>query len=69
VLLENSRSTFPPLGFLQDVFEPIVTPLAKNCKWNVDVPAIAASLDLVQVQGSEQQLGTIFQGSFIKKDN
>ena len=29
ILLENSRSTFWPLGILQDLTEPVVTPLSK----------------------------------------
>jgi len=60
VLLENSVSTNPLLGRLQDLTEPIVTPLSKSCRWNINVPAIAESdpsLRLVSAQ--DEQLGTI----------
>ena len=46
VLLENSVSTNPILRALQDLTEPIITPLSKGCKWNVRIP------DIVQEVGS-----------------
>eukprot|EP01039_Chlorochromonas_danica_P000574 gene573-618_t len=41
VLLENTRSVQPILGLVQDLTAPLTTPLAKGCRANVNVPAIA----------------------------
>ena len=66
ILLENSRSTVVPVGIIQDILEPIVTPNAQGCKWNVDVPGIAASVGLHPADSRETFLGMLFQGSFTK---
>ena len=46
VLLENSRSDIPWIGLFQDVTEPVITPLSKNCKWNTDIPKLAEEAGL-----------------------
>lgn len=66
VLLENSRSTLAPLAALQDLTEPIITPLSKNCRWNVNVPALAMDAGLKLERKSEIQAGTIFYGVYSK---
>lgn len=45
VLLENTRSD-GLLGWFQDITEPVVTPLSKNCKWNTDVQSLAKQAGL-----------------------
>ena len=50
ILVENSRSNIPLLGFFQDVSEPIITPLSKNCRWNTDVPKLAQEAGLSQCE-------------------
>lgn len=60
VLLENSVSTNPALKLVQDITEPIVTPLSKSCRWNVNVPSIIEKVGGVQlVAVDDEQLGTI----------
>lgn len=49
VLVENSRSTFAPLAWLQDLTEPFITPLSKGCKWNIDVPKLAVKEGLDEI--------------------
>lgn len=41
ILLENAVSTNPLLKAMQDATEPIVTPLSKDCRWNVDIAGLA----------------------------
>jgi len=41
VLLENTLSTNPVVAAFQHITEPLVTPLAKGCRWDVDVHKIA----------------------------
>ena len=50
ILVENSRSTIPWVGFLQDITEPIITPFSKNCKWNTNVPKLAKEAGLSQCE-------------------
>ena len=69
VLLENSVSTNPILAALQDASEPIVTPLSKSCRWNVNVPAIVENQgDLLRlIDKRDEQLGTITLRVYTKK--
>jgi len=69
VLLENSRSTLPFLGWWQDITEPVITPYSKGCKWNVDVPSLAAGAGLrrQESESSSIQLGTIYLGVYSKE--
>lgn len=63
VLLENSISTNPLLRLVQNAAEPVVTPLAKGCKWNVDVPALVARQEaaglLQVVERTDEQMGSV----------
>ena len=68
VLLENSLSTNPLLAGLQDLTEPIITPLSKNCRWNVNIPELAAAEPELQlVSAKDEQLGTITLRSYVKR--
>ena len=66
VLLENSRSILGPLAAIQDLTEPIVTPLSKNCRWNVNVPKLAKEAGLKLEKSDTAQAGTIFYGVYSK---
>lgn len=66
MLLENSRSTNPVFGLLQDLTEPIVTPLSKECRWNVNIPALANELGLKKISYDEAQLGTLMMAVYAK---
>jgi ubiquinone/menaquinone biosynthesis C-methylase UbiE len=66
LLLENSVSTFKPLAVLQDLTEPIITPLSKNCRWNVDVPKMAEKVGLELQSGEAIQAGTVYYGVYSK---
>ena len=66
VLLENSRSTLGPLAAIQDLTEPVVTPLSKNCRWNVNVPKLAKEAGLKLEKSETAQAGTIFYGVYSK---
>ena len=66
VLLENSISTNPILAQLQDLTEPLITPLSKNCRWNVNVPTLAAQAGLIQKSSESIQAGTILLQTFGK---
>lgn len=60
VLLENSRSLLPIVGSFQDFTEPLITPSAKGCRWNVDVAALAKGVGGLKLQSYQStQLGTI----------
>jgi hypothetical protein len=61
ILLENSRSKIPFIGWFQDLTEPFVTPLSKGCKWNVDISKLVGSLpDKLQLVHEESEsLGTV----------
>lgn len=60
VLLENSRSLLPVIGTFQDLTEPLITPSAKGCRWNVDVAALAEGVGGLKLQSYQStQLGTI----------
>eukprot|EP01031_Cornospumella_fuschlensis_P037561 gene37561-45620_t len=60
LLLENSRSTSPVLGALQDLSEPVITPMSKGCRWNTNVPKIVSQNKHVNVVYSKAvQHGTI----------
>ena len=60
VLLENSRSPLPVVGSFQDLTEPLITPSAKGCRWNVDVSALAEDVGGLKLQSYQSvQLGTI----------
>jgi ubiquinone/menaquinone biosynthesis C-methylase UbiE len=67
VLLENTRSDNSVLGALQDLTEPLVTPLSKNCRWNTNVPALAREAGLQLEQPVESSsLGTLMLGVYTK---
>ena len=66
VLLENSISTNPILAQLQDLTEPFITPLSKNCRWNVNIPALAAQAGLIEQSNESIQAGTILLQTFGK---
>jgi ubiquinone/menaquinone biosynthesis C-methylase UbiE len=67
ILLENSVSTNPMIKFIQNIFEPIVTPFSKGCKWNVNVPELAEKQGLKKVDYIDIQSGTIMLGIYNKK--
>ena len=66
VLLENTVSTNPVLAAFQDVTEPLITPLSKSCRWNVNVPKLAAEQRLVSTSMMSIQQGTIRLETFVK---
>jgi ubiquinone/menaquinone biosynthesis C-methylase UbiE len=66
VLLENSISTNPLLARLQDFTEPLITPMSKGCRWNVDVPALAAKAGLAERTSMSIQGGTILLETLTK---
>ena len=66
VLLENTISDNPILASLQDITEPIITPLSKNCRWNVNVKRLAAEQGLVSVHSESIQQGTLLLETFKK---
>jgi len=66
VLLENSVSTNPFLKVLQDVSEPLITPLSKSCRWNVNVPLLAEQAGLKQTSSQSTAAGTLFLGTYTK---
>jgi len=69
VLLENSVSTNPILAALQDATEPVVTPLSKSCRWNINVPALVENQGhlLRLIDKRDEQLGTITMRVYAKK--
>ena len=69
MLVENTRSSLGILAKLQDVFEPIVTPMSKGCRWNDDIFAIAKEQDLLIEHSDSKLLGTITLGVFKKSPN
>ena len=66
ILLENSVSRNPTIKIIQDIFEPIVTPFSKGCKWNVNVPELAKNQGLKEVDYIAIQSGTIMLGIYNK---
>ena len=66
MLLENTRSDNALLGGVQDVLEPLVTPLSKNCRWNTDVPKLAKEAGLKEVSSSRQDVRTLMLGIYNK---
>lgn len=68
ILLENSISTNPIIRTIQDVSEPLVTPLSKGCKWNVDVPQLARDQGLRNIEYKDINSGTIMLGIYSKID-
>ena len=66
ILLENSVSTNPILKTIQNIFEPIVTPFSKDCKWNVDIPQLAKEEGLQNIKYLDIQSGTIMLGIYNK---
>lgn len=67
VLLENSRSDNIFVAIYQDLTEPILTPVSKGCKWNVDVTDLATKAGLLSVSEQRFDLGTILLGVYEKK--
>lgn len=65
-LIENSVSTNSPLRLLQNTLEPIITPMSKGCKWNIDVPQLAENTGLHELERKDFQFGTLFFGVYIK---
>ena len=45
------------MGLFQDIMEPLVTPISKDCKWNVDVEALANKHSLRLVNSEKRALG------------
>ena len=64
--LENSVSTNPILARLQDLTEPLITPLSKNCRWNVNVPSLAIQAGLTPRSTESIQTGTILLQTYGK---
>jgi hypothetical protein len=51
---------------VQDFLEPVITPLSKHCRWNVDVPALAKEAGLVKLSEEREQLGTLILSTYAK---
>jgi hypothetical protein len=66
VLLENSISTNPFLARIQDITEPLITPMSKGCRWNVDVPSLASEAGLEKLTSTSIQEGTIMLDAYTK---
>ena len=66
ILLENSVSTNPFLKGIQDFTEPIITPMSRWCRWNVNVPQLAKEANLRADNIEEIQSGTILYGQYSK---
>ena len=66
VLLENSVSSSKALAAIQDLTEPFITPLSKNCRWNVNVPKIAEKAGLKKQSEEAILAGTIYYGVYTK---
>ena len=66
ILLENARSDNTIMGLFQDIMEPLVTPISKDCKWNVDVEALANKHSLRLVNSERKSLGTLQLGIYTK---
>lgn len=64
ILAENTRSDNSAVGLYQDISEPLVTPLSKGCRWNVDVAAIAKAAGLEVEMEQRDQLGTLMVGVY-----
>jgi hypothetical protein len=49
------------MAMFQDITEPIITPLSKNCKWNIDIDKMATNCNLILDKNSmiEIQAGTM----------
>lgn len=59
ILLENSRSDNVVVAAYQDITEPILTPISKGCKWNIDIDKLAINSGLHRVSSMRFDLGTI----------
>jgi SAM-dependent methyltransferase len=66
VLLENSVSTNGIVAWIQNIMEPVVTPLSKGCRWNVDVPKLADDAGLKLERYESIQAGTVMLGVYRK---
>ena len=64
VLLENTRSDIKMIGITQDLLEPFVTPLARDCKWNVDIDSLAKESGLHLLQKEKRSWGTLELGVY-----
>jgi methyltransferase OMS1, mitochondrial len=68
VLLENNISKIPLLAAIQNLLEPLVTHMSKDCRWNVDVHelAVKAGLEEIEAYHRDVDLGTIVLGVYQK---
>jgi len=62
ILVENSISQNVVLAFMQNILEPLITPFSKGCKWNVDVPSLAAESGQLKSEGNGKNF---FSGLFM----
>jgi hypothetical protein len=67
ILLENTRSDNAMIATFQDVTEPLVAPLSKDCRWNTDVEKLAMAAGLSSVSDVEKiDFGTLMLGVYKK---
>ena len=66
ILLENTRSDNIAVAMAQDVLEPFVTPMSKDCRWNVDVQSLAIKHGLKLVNDERRSFGTLQLGVYKK---
>lgn len=66
LLLENSISTNPVLALMQKALSPLITPMSRGCKWDVDVPQLVEQVGLQQVHYEDVQQGTFMYGVYKK---
>jgi methyltransferase OMS1 len=59
LLLEHTRSENPVLGAYQDVTNPYVKKMSKECSWNQNVPQMVADLNLRPIKRERHLAGTI----------
>lgn len=67
LLIENSVSTNSGLRNIQNLLEPIITPMSKGCKWNINIPEIINTVGLIELERKDFQLGTLIYGVYSKK--
>ncbi len=66
-LIENTVSTNSGLRNVQNILEPVITPMSKGCKWNIDIPEIVNTVGLNELERKDFQFGTLIYGVYSKK--
>ncbi len=65
--MENSLSNYPVVDAFQKITQPLITPLAKGCRWDIDISRIAARNGLESISAPiTTSLGTIILNIYHK---